>query len=128
MSKMTEHKWTEDAKKRFVGKKITNVRWMTDKEAEKYGWDHRPIVMYLSDGTIIFPQQDDEGNNGGALADTNEKTETWPVLYPGFEKGDLPKGHPNISPVEKWKKEWDEREKRTREIEDTLDREEEDSE
>ena len=108
MSHQTEHKWTEKAKRRFVGKKITNVRWMTDKETEAYGWGSRPIVLVLDDGSVIFPQQDDEGNDGGALADTNEATETWPVLYRGFKKGNLPKGHPNRSAeeiVEQWKKE-----------------------
>jgi hypothetical protein len=92
---MTEQKWTQDANKRFVGKKITAVRWMTDGEAERSDWNHRPIILMLDDGEYIFPMQDDEGNNGGALADSIDSMETWPVLYPGFDKGNLPEGHPN---------------------------------
>jgi len=35
--------------------------------AEQMGWYSRPIVIHLDDGSMIFPSQDDEGNDGGAL-------------------------------------------------------------
>ena len=65
------------ARKRFLGKKITSVRWMTEKEAEDNGWHSRPIVLIFNDNTWICPMADDEGNDGGAVADGNE---TWPVF------------------------------------------------
>jgi hypothetical protein len=40
---------------------------MTDKNANEAMWYSRPIILVLDDGTIICPQSDDEGNNGGAL-------------------------------------------------------------
>jgi len=59
--------WNNYGKKHLVGRKIKGVRWLTDKEAEQMGWYSRPIVIHLDDGSMIFPSQDDEGNDGGAL-------------------------------------------------------------
>ena len=114
----TEWDWTQKADKRFIGKKISIVRFMTDKEAEGMCWSNRPLVLVLDDKSIIFPQRDDEGNDGGALADTSEAG-GWPVLSLGFEKGKLPKQHPNS-------KEWiaKEHEKETKEVQDALDQKE----
>lgn len=52
--------------KHLIGKKIKDVRQMTKKEAEQFGWYKRPFVLQLEDGTWIVPQSDDEGNDGGA--------------------------------------------------------------
>ena len=59
--------WNNYGKKHLVGRKIKGVRWLTSKEAEQMGWYSRPIVIHLHDGSMIFPSQDDEGNDGGAL-------------------------------------------------------------
>ena len=91
---MNESEWTTAARKALVGKRITDVRWMTDEETEKNGWCRRPIMVIFSDGHWISPQMDDEGNDGGALAATG-KCGTWPVLGIGHEKGPLPMSHPN---------------------------------
>ena len=40
---------------------------MTEKERENFGWYKRAIVITLSDGSILVPQMDDEGNDGGAI-------------------------------------------------------------
>lgn len=59
--------WTEEARKRFVGRKIVEVRYMTDEERRGMYWSSCPIVIKLDDGTLIYPTSDDEGNDGGAL-------------------------------------------------------------
>ena len=61
-------KWTEYAKKRLVGKKITNVEYMTKEECEEAGWDSRPICIQLNHKIWIYPMRDDEGNDGGAIS------------------------------------------------------------
>jgi len=58
--------WNKKAKV-LVGKTIKAVRYMTDKEAEDSMWYNKPLVIFFTDGTYIFPMADDEGNNGGAL-------------------------------------------------------------
>lgn len=52
----------------LLNKKITSVKYMSSNEADEFGWDKRPIIITLDDGTEIYPQTDEEGNNGGALA------------------------------------------------------------
>jgi len=74
--------WPEYAEKILKGRKIVSCRYMTTEEAEEMGWNHRPVIIQLDDGTIIFPSRDDEGNNGGALFGQNSKGKdlTFPVL------------------------------------------------
>ena len=91
---MNEWKWTQAAREALLGRKIIEVRWMTNKEAEAQYWLSRPVMLILDDGNWIAPMMDDEGNDGGALAATG-KHETWPVLDMGFPKGNLPRAHPN---------------------------------
>lgn len=56
----------------LVGLTIINVRYATPQEVEDMGWYSAPIVIQLSDGTVMFPQSDDEGNDGGALSLFND--------------------------------------------------------
>ena len=51
------------------GKKIVKVRKMTTDEHRREGWqkDGETIVLELSDGTLIYPSRDAEGNNSGVL-------------------------------------------------------------
>ena len=67
MSKVIEARWVKTASKVLVGRKIVAARYMSSKEAEDMGWYSRPVVFELDDGTLLYPSQDDEGNNGGAL-------------------------------------------------------------
>jgi len=57
----------------LVGKSIVSIRYMNDREMGMFGWDSRPIIILLNDGTFIIPQRDDEGNDGGAIAIVNNK-------------------------------------------------------
>ena len=57
----------------LVGLRIVGVRYLTQEETEASGWYSSPIVIELSDGSALIPQQDDEGNDGGALWIANSK-------------------------------------------------------
>lgn len=57
----------------LVGKSIESIRYMNDREMGMFGWDSRPIIILLNDGTFMIPQRDDEGNDGGAIALVNNK-------------------------------------------------------
>lgn len=49
-----------------VGQKIVAVRPMSVKERDQFGWG-RGVVMELSNGTLLVPQSDDEGNQAGTV-------------------------------------------------------------
>jgi len=55
------------------GLTITRVRYMTPKEVEHLGWYKSSIVFGMSDGSLLFPQMDDEGNDGGAMSHITEQ-------------------------------------------------------
>lgn len=77
-----ENYWVEYAEKKMKGRKIVSCRYLSPEEAEQMGWSHRPVVIQLDDGTLLFPSRDDEGNNGGALfgQDSKNKDLCFPVL------------------------------------------------
>lgn len=50
-----------------IGRKIVEVRQMTKLEIDAEGWDRGTTALVLDDGTVIYPSQDDEGNDCGAL-------------------------------------------------------------
>ncbi len=62
-----EQRFTDEAKKALVGKTVANVRYMTEMEANKTGFNRRALIIEFDDGTYIFPSQDDEGNDAGAI-------------------------------------------------------------
>lgn len=72
--------WGDKVAKELVGKTIVAVRYLTDEEREDLDWYNRSIVLQLSDGTLIWPSQDDEGNGAGALFTTIESLPTVPVI------------------------------------------------
>lgn len=67
--------------KLLKGKIITEVRPMTITEREEEGWERGTFVLVLNDGTVIYPSQDDEGNDSGALFGKMPKGETFYVGY-----------------------------------------------
>lgn len=58
------------ANRKLVGRKIVNIRYMTSEEAKGYGYEKRPLVIFLDNGEGIWAQKDDEGNDAGALMTT----------------------------------------------------------
>lgn len=55
-------------KKALVGQTITKVEYLNPKDCKKFlGWDFQPCEIHLSNGVILTPSSDDEGNNAGAI-------------------------------------------------------------
>jgi hypothetical protein len=76
-----EKHWNEVAAKALVGRTIVAARYMTEQEASGSGWMSRAPVLVLDDGSLVFPQRDDEGNDAGALYIQGAKDDTLlPVL------------------------------------------------
>lgn len=82
MSETTEQYWTKYGNKHLKGKVIESVRYLSKKEQEAMDWYNRTIVIQFTDGTLIFPSMDDEGNDGGALFGQSPNGEelTFPVI------------------------------------------------
>jgi hypothetical protein len=55
------------------GKTIKNVSWLGEKDMETLMWYKRPVVIEFTDGTILIPQSDDEGNDGGSMYYQDDK-------------------------------------------------------
>jgi len=75
-----EKYWTDIAKAQLLGKKIVEVRYLSQEEADDLGWYERCVVIHLDDGNIILPSSDDEGNSAGAMFTNNKANPTLPVL------------------------------------------------
>ena len=78
--KKLELRWIQRISKLLVGKKIVEIQYMSEKDAEEQGWYRRPIQMKLEDGTWLTPSQDDEGNDGGSLFTNSKDLPTIPVI------------------------------------------------
>lgn len=53
-----------------IGLRCTNIRYMTSEEMEREGWTHiyaEVPVIEFSDGSIIYPSTDPEGNGPGMI-------------------------------------------------------------
>lgn len=72
--------WVSIAKDQLLGRRIVNVRYLSETEMEEIGWEDRCVVMVLDDGNIVYPSSDDEGNRAGSLFTNNEKDPVLPVL------------------------------------------------
>jgi hypothetical protein len=75
-------RWTREAGRRLLGRRITGVRWMTAAEQQDCGWQHAAIVLLLDNGSAVWPMADDEGNDAGALygIDPDGRHFTLPVI------------------------------------------------
>ena len=82
MSDKITKRWTKEAKRVLLNRKIVDVRYLTQEEVEEYEWSKRPITFILDDGSWIVAQQDDEGNDGGVLwfAKSQDDQGVLPVL------------------------------------------------
>ena len=76
----TKEKWTKKAEDILLNRKIVKVEYMSKDECESAYWYKRPVCMLLDSGVWIYPSQDDEGNDGGALFTTDDTETCLPVL------------------------------------------------
>lgn len=54
----------------IIGKKIIDIRPMTEKEIEEQYWQHdseNAFAIVLENGTVLFPSRDYEGNGPGVM-------------------------------------------------------------
>jgi hypothetical protein len=74
--------WENYAKKHLKGRTIEDVRYLTTEEMKGMGWYNKCIVLILSDGSLLLPSRDDEGNDAGALfgQSPDGKSLTFPVI------------------------------------------------
>jgi hypothetical protein len=78
---MKTKNWEKEIAKFLVGKTIKNIEYLSEEEGKEMMWSQLPLVIIFTDGSWIFPMQDDEGNNGGALATSSKKLSTIPVMW-----------------------------------------------
>ena len=72
--------WTDIAKDQLLNRKIVDVRYLSQEEADDLDWTERPVVIHLDDGNLIYASADDEGNGAGALFTNNQANPVLPVL------------------------------------------------
>ena len=73
-------KWSREISEKLVGRRIVKVRYMTKDEAKDCGWYNAAVVLTLDNCVSIYPMSDDEGNNAGAIATTDEDLPVIPVI------------------------------------------------
>jgi hypothetical protein len=78
--KDVESYWISKASNVLLNRTIVGVRYLLPEEAKSLGWYQRSVIFELDDGTLVFPSQDDEGNNGGSLFTTNKTAGILPVI------------------------------------------------
>ena len=60
--------WNKTAEKLLLGRKIVKVEYIPVDETDKMMWSYQPVSFLLDNGTWVYPQADDEGNEAGSLA------------------------------------------------------------
>jgi hypothetical protein len=75
-------KWKNRLSPELLGQRIVKMHYMSKRDAEELGWYKRPLMLMLENGTWIIPQQDDEGNDGGAMWLLNNNRELKETLAP----------------------------------------------
>ncbi len=78
----TSQKWKNRLSPELLGQRIVKMQYMPKKDAKEMNWYKRPLMLMLENGTWIIPQQDDEGNDGGALWLMNGDKELKETLAP----------------------------------------------
>ena len=67
MQKSQELRWNQKARNILVGRTIVKANYMSQEEADEWGWHCKPIMFELDNGTVCLVSTDDEGNDGGSL-------------------------------------------------------------
>ena len=64
----------------IIGRKVKEIRRLTNKEKSQFGWYQDGPVIVLIGGTILFPSRDSEGNGPGVLFGKDKDNNEF-VLY-----------------------------------------------
>jgi len=83
MKKYSKDWWSAKIEKELVGRKITKVEYMSKGETKDFGWYHSAVNLYLDNGYILSPMQDDEANGAGAIVTNIPDLQTIPVWHGG---------------------------------------------
>lgn len=78
-NELTEY-WNKRVSKVLVGRTITKVEYMSEKDRDETGWYNRPIQIQLDNGVWLTPTSDDEGNEGGSIHTNLKKDRIIPTL------------------------------------------------
>jgi hypothetical protein len=70
--RLDDRGWNRAATEKLVGRTIVKAEYMDEDEQRAHGWHSRPVILYLDNGSRIYPSQDDEGNDGGSLFGTDQ--------------------------------------------------------
>lgn len=73
-------RWTKAARSKLLGRQVTDVRYLTEKEQEEMMWGGSSLVIFFDDGSHLFPSADDEGNGPGALFCSWDDLDVIPVI------------------------------------------------
>jgi hypothetical protein len=73
-------KWEDRCSPVLVGKTIKSVRYLFTCEMKDLGWSKKSLVIFFTDGSYLFPSNDDEGNNAGALFTSFKGLEGIPTI------------------------------------------------
>tara|TARA_Y100001951_G_C11208257_1_gene221378 strand:+ start:108 stop:443 length:336 start_codon:yes stop_codon:yes gene_type:complete len=80
--------WTKLAETKLLGKQITRVEYMTAEEAERFGWDYRPLCLQLDEELWIWALRDDECNDAGAVMYVTWDEEEDHIVFPVVHNAD----------------------------------------
>jgi hypothetical protein len=72
--------WASRAAKQLVGRRVVQVRYMSDEEVEEMGWGDAALVIVFDDNSFIAAMRDDEGNGAGAYLTSWDDLDTIPVI------------------------------------------------
>ena len=79
--------WSKTANDLLSGLQIRRAYYMQAASVEAMGWHASSVVIELfdpngdKDDIRLFPMQDDEGNNAGALATSDKEDPVLPVIW-----------------------------------------------
>lgn len=59
--------WIKRVEKKLLGRKIVKLEYMTQDEADEWGFSNRPIKILLDNEIFLFPASDEEGNDSGVI-------------------------------------------------------------
>ena len=72
--------WGGLASKFLVGKTIKYVRYMTDEDLDNLGFETSNLVIWFTDGSVMYASRDDEGNDSGVICTNDPKTDRYPSI------------------------------------------------